>query len=86
MENKNLRIRINLDRSFHADDLKLRYTLVDTIEDRGIGEVWEEGMGDGYLELNVELDYSEEKVQEINSILASLGLKESTELFLEELE
>ena len=86
MENKNLRIRIVLDRPYHEDDLKLRYALVDTIEERGIGEVWDEGMGEGYMEVNVELQPTEEKEKEVKSILQSLGLLQSSEIFLEDLE
>lgn len=86
MENKNLRVKIALDRPYNDDDLQLRYTLVDTIEERGIGEVWDEGMGDSYMEINIELEPTEEKQEQIKSILQSLGLLKSSEIFLEDLE
>ncbi|MEM0941282.1 MAG: hypothetical protein AAGI25_16065 [Bacteroidota bacterium] len=79
-------MKIELDRPYNEDDLQLRYTLVDTIEEREIGEVWDEGMGDSYMEINVELEPTEEKQKQIKSILQSLGLFKSSEIFLEDLE
>ena len=85
MKNKNLKIIVTLDRSYHGNDLQLRHTLVDTLEERGIGEVWDEGMGDGYMEVNVELVSKEDKTNEVKSILQSLGLSQS-KLLIEDIE
>ena len=83
---KNLKITISLDESFEQSDLRLRHTLVDTIEDRGIGDVWDEGMGEDYMEINVELDPDENKIEEVNSILESLGVLKQSKLLIEDLE
>ncbi|MCC5939265.1 MAG: hypothetical protein JJU34_18440 [Lunatimonas sp.] len=56
MDYKNLRILIDVGHKVNENDLNLRYTLADTIEARGIGDVWDEGMGENYIEINVELD------------------------------
>lgn len=85
-ELKNLRIRIKLDRIFSEDDLKLRYTLVDTIEDRGIGEVWDEGIGEDHMEINVEILPTDKKEGEIKSILRSLSLLNGADLEYSDLD
>lgn len=77
---KNLTIKIFLDEAFSDTNLKLRHTLVDTLEEREIGEVWDEGMGEEYMEVNIYVKPSKKIEKEIESILQSLGLQEKSEL------
>jgi len=70
---KALTIRVKLEERFSAPDLQIRYTLVDTLEERGIGEVYDEGMGEDSIEVTLEITPSKKKEAEIKSILQSLG-------------
>lgn|GEM_PF-3259098 len=55
--------------------LSVRYTLVDTIEDRNIGQVIEEGMGEAGLYVTVQIEGNrKEKESELFSLIKSLGL------------
>jgi hypothetical protein len=75
-----LTIRIKLDERFSDTNLQLRYTLVDTLEERGIGEVYDEGMGEDFMEVSLDVVKSEQTEAEIKSILQSLGLLTNSEL------
>ena len=56
-------------------DLSVRYTLVDTIEDRNIGQVIEEGIGEEGLHVTVQVEGNrKEKESELYSLIKSLGL------------
>ncbi|HEX7016861.1 MAG TPA: hypothetical protein VF191_15240 [Cyclobacteriaceae bacterium] len=66
--------------------LNLRHTLVDTLEERGIGDVIDEGMGEDFMDVALEIVFSKEKEDEIRSILRSLGILESSELTYSQLE
>lgn len=81
-----LTIRVKLDERFSDTNLQLRYTLVDTLEERGIGEVYDEGMGEDIMEVTLDVVRSEKKEEEIKSILQSLGLLGSSELIYNEKE
>lgn len=74
-----LTLTIPLKGSSTKKDFDLRYTLVDTIEERGIGEVIEEGTGDRFMQVVIELDKTDEKEQEIRQILKSLDLLSMTD-------
>jgi hypothetical protein len=82
---KNLTIKIFLEEAYSDTNLKLRHTLVDTLEEREIGEVWDEGMGKEYMEMNLYIEPSERIEKEIKSILKALGLLEKTELIYSDL-
>ena len=75
-----LTIRVKLDERFSDTNLQLRYTLVDTLEERRIGEVYDEGMGEDFMEVSLDVLRSEKTEEEIKSILLSLGLLENSEL------
>jgi ketopantoate reductase len=60
-------------------ELNIRYTLADTIEERGIGEVVEEGTGEDYILVAVKAKSVKKAEQKIKPILLSLGLLEATE-------
>ena len=66
--------------------LNLRHTLVDTLEERGIGDVIDEGKGEDFMDVALEIVFSKEKEDEIRSILRSLGILESSELTYSQLE
>jgi hypothetical protein len=78
MDNKNLRIIIDVDHKVTENDLNLHYTLADTIEARGMGE--------NYFEINVELDSIAGKVEEVESILQSLGFSSTYKIIIGDLE
>jgi hypothetical protein len=75
-----LTIRVKLGERFTDTNLQLRYTLVDTLEERRIGEVYDEGMGEDFMEVSLDVVSSEKTEAEIKSILQSLGLLENSEL------
>jgi hypothetical protein len=81
-----LTIHIKLNEYFLNANLSLLHTLVDTLEERGIGEVFDEGMGEDFMDVALDIIPSEEKVKEIKSILQSLGILEASKLTYEELE
>jgi hypothetical protein len=74
-----LTIRVKLEERFSNTNLQLRYTLVDTLEERGIGEVYDEGMGEAFMEVTLDVVRSEKNEAEIKSILQSLGLLGNSE-------
>jgi len=56
-------------------DLSVRYTLVDTMEDRGIGYVIEEGTGEDEMHVMVQVEGDRKtKESELYSLILSLGL------------
>jgi hypothetical protein len=80
---KTLTIRIELDGPYSSNNLKIRHTLAETIEERGIGEIWNQGMGENYMDVSLDIAPSEEKENEIKSILQSLNLLERAEFIYE---
>jgi len=80
---KSLTIKIDLDEPYSSVNLKIRHTLAETIEERNIGEVWNQGMGENYMDVSLDIVPSEEKEQEIKSILQSLNLLEKAEFIYE---
>lgn len=81
-----LTIYTKLSENFSNVNLSLRHTLVDTLEARGIGEVVDEGMGEGFMDVTLDIIPSELKENEIRSILKSLGILETSTLTYRELE
>ncbi|MEO1254861.1 MAG: hypothetical protein AAFY41_08255 [Bacteroidota bacterium] len=72
-----LHILIPFDSSIEID-LSVRYTLVDTIEDRGIGRVIEEGTGEDGMHVIVQVQgVKETKESELYSLVKSLGLRDA---------
>jgi hypothetical protein len=78
-EKPTLTIRVNVDGPLSDRDLHLRYILAETLEERCIGEVCDEGVGEGYMEVTLVIS-SEENDDEVRSILKSLGLLTCSEL------
>lgn len=74
MGKQSLTIRVKLGERFSDTNLQLRYLLADTLEKRGIGEVYDEGMGEDFMEVTLDVMRSHAKEAEIKSILQSLGL------------
>ena len=83
MMTKHLTIRLNYGAGLDYQDLPLRYILADTIEERGIGKVINEGAGEYYMEVQVKIDGRMDYHQEIISILESLSLMPHAELIYE---
>jgi hypothetical protein len=83
---RSLTIRVKLDEHFSDTNLQIRYTLADTLEERGIGEVYDEGMGEDFMEVSLDVVRSEKTELKIKAILQSLGLLESSELVYNERE
>lgn len=77
---------MKLDERFSDANLQIRYTLVDTLEERGIGEVYDEGMGEDFMEVSLDVVRSEKTEREIKSILQSLGLLAGSEFVYSESE
>lgn len=79
---KRLTIRIPVDEPYSSVNLRIRHTLAHTLEERGIGDVWNQGMTEDYMELNVDLE-SFDREEEIKSILKALNLLEGCDLIYE---
>jgi hypothetical protein len=80
-----LSIRIELIGHPSMVNLNLRNTLSDTLEDRKVGEVIYEQIGDTFIEVGLEVLRSPETDDEIISVLKSLGLFQNSKLRYEEL-
>jgi hypothetical protein len=61
-------------------DLDLRYILADTIESRKLGEIIEEGTGQGFFQIDIDCAGNPEQILEIQSILQSLGIYSESEI------
>ncbi len=85
-QKQSLTIRIKLDDRFSDTNLKLRYTLVDTLEEREIGEVYDENMGEDFMEVTLDIVRTDKKEKDIKSVLQSLGLLTGSEFVYSEIE
>ena len=74
MSSEAIFIRVEFPEGISKEKLELRYILADTIENRGIGNVIEEGSGEDFIELIVDVEQVENPMEKISSILLSLGL------------
>ncbi len=83
---RNFKIRIHFNNESYKNHLLLRHTISDTIESRGIGEVWNEGIGENYIELDVLVDYSLQLENEIKSLLDTFNLLPRSEIIIENME
>lgn len=86
MSKKNLKIIIDLEHNVNQYDLNLRNTISDTLEDRGIGEVWDEGSGENFLEINMELEGTGNIRKEVESILKSFGIQDASQIIIEDFD
>jgi hypothetical protein len=75
-DRKNLCIKVRLDQPFSQTYLSLRDTIEDTIIDRNLGDVWDVGMSETFMEINVEC-YSP-SVNKIKSLIKVLGIEDVT--------
>ena len=73
-------IKINFPNGMTASDFSMRYILADTLEERDIGRVINEGTGDRYMEISVKLKEGK-ALEDITSLLRSLNLFNQAELF-----
>ena len=81
--NNYLTIKINLDK-ITTEDLSFRYIIADTIEERGIGTIVNEGTGEGYLEIGVMVNDVDLAKAQIKDLLASLNLEKNSEIEYDE--
>lgn len=79
-QKQTLTIRVNIDGPWSDRNLQIRYILVETLEGRGIGEVRDEGTGEDYMEVTLDVIRSEANDEAVRSILQSLGLLSNSEL------
>ena len=73
MKTKTLLIIIHLDKNITKSDLDLRHLLVDTIENRSLGEVIEETSSPEMLEVVIEIPGKKTIEKDLQSLLVSLG-------------
>jgi hypothetical protein len=78
-----LTITLNFPVGITRPDFSIRYILADTIEQRGLGEVIDEGSGVGFMDICIKLSPGDTREAEIISLLESLGLKDHAELYYE---
>jgi hypothetical protein len=67
-------IKINLDYFPEDSDFSFRYILTDTTEARDIGEVVDEGSGNGFMDITVEVKNINDASEKIKEILNSLNI------------
>ena len=67
-------------------DLNIRYMLADTIKARGIGEIINEGCGEGFVEVSFISHFSEKDKKGIDSIVEALGLSDCTLIDVEDMD
>ncbi|MFW5761468.1 MAG: hypothetical protein ACOCXH_10855 [Cyclobacteriaceae bacterium] len=74
-----LQIKIPINEPFSPKYLRLRYIIEDTIESRKIGEVWDSTIGHDFLEIFIDYNGDNKKLQQIKMILSSLGFYDNIE-------
>lgn len=75
-----LTIKVKLESLYSDNDLKIRYILAATLEEHEIGDVWDECIGEDFMEVRIDVNRSEAIDKEVKSILKSLGLLDNSEL------
>jgi len=63
--------------------LNIRYTLADTIENRNLGVIVNEGSGVGFMEVKFESIFNHKMEMELHSLILSLGILDATEIIIE---
>ena len=76
MKTKTLLIKIHLDKNITKSDLDLRHLLVDTIENRDLGEVIEETSSPEMLEVVIEVSRIKNIENDLQGLLISLGFND----------
>ena len=74
-----LTLTITTDKTFSEEGLNVRYTLVDTIEQRKIGQIIEEGSDQDSVYVAIRSTSAKGVKNKVEPILLSLGLLASTE-------
>ncbi len=80
---KKIRVKVLL----NEDDIKninrtleLRYLLADTIEERGLGQIINEGTGEGYIDISFETENVNLLDSNLKELLISLGFTGENEI------
>lgn len=67
-------------------DLNLRYLLADTIENRDIGVIVDEGSGENFMEVSFISDYGRRIRSDLESLVISLGMDGMIEIQVTEID
>jgi HJR/Mrr/RecB family endonuclease len=73
-----LTLNIKADSTLSEEDVNIRYTLIDTIEQRKIGQVVEEGSGKNSIYIAIRGTSAKRVKNKVKPILLSLGLLKAT--------
>ncbi len=60
--------------------LELRYLLADTIEERGLGQIENEGIGEHFIEVSFITEKENDLINQLEGLLLSLGFTERNEI------
>jgi len=64
--------------------LELRYLLADTIEERGLGEIVNEGTGDSYIDVSFITENAAKLKPDLESLLLALGFTGENQIDIED--
>lgn len=86
-DQNNLRIVVTLEADQSSDKLlSLRHTLVETLEDRNLGKVWDESIEHNLIQVQMEIEGSSTHYEEVKSILTALGIARNIKIYYERLD
>ncbi len=66
--------------------LELRYLLADTIEERGLGDIINEGTGGNFIDVSFITNDAEQLEPDLRSLLLSLGFTGDNQIVIEDYE
>lgn len=80
-------VPLNKDDSLNINrTLELRYLLADTIEARGLGEIVNEGTGNGFIDVSFVTKDAMKLKPDLESLLLSLGFTGDNQIEIEDYE
>ncbi len=62
--------------------LELRYLVSDTIEERGLGQIINEGTGEDYIDISFLTNQEDELENNLKSLLLSIGFSKESEILI----
>jgi hypothetical protein len=74
-----LTIRIAIEKGSERLNMRLLHTLVDTLEHRNVGEIWDESIGEDFMEVILDIDDLDENQPKIKDVLGALDLLSSSQ-------
>lgn len=69
-------------KTYDQSDFILRYTLTDILEANEVGEIIEEGFGEGYFQITLKFKSVFPKIRKVKLLLKSMGLKEGPDFII----